>query len=107
MLFLLCFYGEDGTVVNQNAKNGWFWVDGTVVYGAVVLIVNIKMAHVTNTHTTPSTALIVGSVVVWWLWLGVESVSPAFPDVYRIMRQMLSNPNTYWILIMSCWLNFG
>lgn len=106
-LFLFCFYGEDGTVNTSEAKNGWFWVDGTMVYGAVVMIVNIKMAHKTNTHTWISTAIIVGSVVLFWGWLAVESGSPAFPDVYCIFGQMFSKPDTYWILILCCWFNFA
>ena len=83
-VFLFCFFGEDGIVVNSKAENGWFWVDGTMVYGAVVMIVNIKMAHKTNTHTWPSTAIIVGSVLLFWAWLALESSSSAFPDVYKI-----------------------
>jgi hypothetical protein len=83
-VFLFCFFCEDGIVVNSKAENGWFWVDGTMVYGAVVMIVNIKMAHKTNTHTWPSTAIIVGSVLLFWAWLGLESSSSAFPDVYKI-----------------------
>jgi phospholipid-transporting ATPase len=85
-LFLFCFYGEDGNVVSSQAKNGWFWIDGTMVYAAVVLVVNIKMAHVTNTHTWASTLIIVASVLLFWGWLGMESVFSVFPDVYRIFK---------------------
>lgn len=41
---LFCFKCEDGTVVNNQGKNGSFWVDGTMVYAAVVLVVNLKIA---------------------------------------------------------------
>jgi len=90
MLFLFCFYAEDGVVVNNEAKNGSFWVDGTMVYAAVVLVVNIKMAHKTNTHTWASTFFIVGSVVVFWIWLALESAFAAFPDVYKMFLELLS-----------------
>ena len=83
-LFLFCFYAEDGNVVTPAGKNGWFWVDGTMVYGAVVMIVNLKMVHMTNTHNWLSTFLIVGSIVIFWLWLGAESALPTFGDVYKI-----------------------
>lgn len=104
---MFCFYCEDGTVVTKEAKNGSFWVDGTMVYAAVVLVVNLKIAHKTNTHTWVSTFLIAGSVIVFWIWLAFESAFPAFPDVYRMFLELLSQKDTYWILILCCWFNYS
>lgn len=40
-MFLFCFYTEDGVVVNEKGWNGSFWVDGTMAYAAIVLVVNL------------------------------------------------------------------
>jgi hypothetical protein len=63
---LFCFKCEDGPVVNSQGKNGSFWVDGTMVYAAVVLVVNLKIAQKTNTHTWVSTTLIGLSILMFW-----------------------------------------
>jgi len=106
-LFLFCFYGEDGVVVTPHGLNGSFWVDGTMVYMVVVIVVNLKIAHVTNTHTWVSTFFIVASVLLFWIWLAGESALSGFPDVYKISGVLYSCSNTYWILIMCCWFNHG
>lgn len=85
-LFLFCFYGEDGVVVSNKAKNGYFWIDGTIVYAAVVLIVNLKIVHKTNNHTWLGTLWLVLSVVLFWVWLALESSAAIFPDVYKTFK---------------------
>lgn len=41
---MICFRGLDGHVSNSQGKDGSFWVDGTMVYAVVVLVVNLKIA---------------------------------------------------------------
>ena len=77
-IMLICFRGLDGHVANNQGKNGSFWVDGTMVYAVVVLVVNLKIAQKTNSHTWISTALISASVIVFWLQLAAESAIPYF-----------------------------
>lgn len=43
-IMLICFRGLDGNVSNFEGKSGSFWVDGTMVYAVVVLVVNLKIA---------------------------------------------------------------
>ena len=104
-MFLFCFYTEDGIVVNSKGWNGSFWVDGTMVFAASVLVVNLKMAHKTNTHTWHSSLILMGSVLLFWLWLWAETALSAFPEVYKM--HLLYSRNTYWILLLLCIFNYG
>lgn len=64
---IICYEGLDGLVSNNEGKSGSFWVDGTMVYAAVVLVVNLKVALKTNSHTWVSTLLIFLSVLTFWI----------------------------------------
>lgn len=80
MIWFFCFYCEDSTVVNSEGKQGSeFWFDGTMVYAAVVLVVNIRILQKTNTHSFMSILIFVLSVGSFWLIFWFESLFSIFP----------------------------
>jgi hypothetical protein len=66
-IMMICYRGLDGHVSNSEGKSGSFWVDGTMVYAVVVLVVNLRIAQKTNSHTWVSTVLLSASVLLFWL----------------------------------------
>jgi hypothetical protein len=106
-VFLFCFYGEDGYVVNKEAKNGSFWVDGTMAYAVIVIVCNMKIFHKTNTHTWVSSVLIFGSILLFWIWLAIESALPQFGNVYRIFLETLGQKDTWLIILLTTWFNYS
>ena len=104
---IIVFFGIDGVIVDDNGWNGSFWQSGTLVYACVVLVVNFKMIHKTNTHTWGSTILISLSILLFWLQFFFENYFPMFPSVYRLFPVMMSNPKTYLIMFLITWLNYS
>lgn len=43
ILDFFCFYCEDRYIVSNDSKNQNFWYDGTMVYAATVMVVNIAI----------------------------------------------------------------
>jgi len=106
LLMVIVFFGIDGTIVDANGWNSSFWQSGTLVYACVVIVVNFKMIHKTNTHTWGSTILISLSILLYFVQFFFENFFAYFPSVYRLFPVMMSNPKTYLIMFLVSWFNY-
>ncbi len=106
-LFIFCFYEEDGPIVDANRKNGSFWIDGTMVYAAIVLVVNLRIAYITNNHSWASTTLLILSILSFWGWFYVENLFSYFPTLYNVFYELVLRYECGLILFQCCWFNFA
>ena len=108
--FVLCviiFYGNGGTKVNGTAKNGYYWVDGTLIYAAIVLIVNVTIFYRTNNHSVVSVALVILSIASFWLCFWVENLFDIFGIFYGLFDDVVYSYNTYLVLTFCLWFNLA
>lgn len=103
VITFLCFFCEDGYVVPANAKNADFWFDGTMVYAATVLIVNLAILQKTNAHSAVSIFWFVGSVGSFWGYFYLENLFSLFPQLYEVFIPFSIRYETWLILGLSCW----
>lgn len=78
-----------------------------MVYAVVVVVQNLKVFQITNTHTAVSTFLIFGSILSFYIWWLAESELVIFPNVYRLWDETLSSKNSWWILLLGTWINYA
>lgn len=60
-----------------------------MVYAAVVIVVNLKIMHETNTHSWVSITLNILSILSFWAWFWLESLFSFFPEVYDIFNEFI------------------
>lgn len=93
--------------MNRFAKNGSFWVDGTMVYTVIVVVCNLKILHKSNNITWVSYFLIFGSILFYELWFGLESTSTWFPQVYKMFDELMRSKDAWFIILLTTWFNYG
>ena len=79
---MVCFYSLDGIIVDELGSAANFWLTGTTVYAVVVIVVSLKILHLTNTHSFMSQFWFWGSLLSFWGALWLENLFKFFPDVY-------------------------
>ena len=84
VIVALVYYGfNDASSVSQKSKAGEFWVDGNLMYMAVVIITNMKIAFKTHNHTWTGTWILVGSVLSYFLWYEIENAAKGYWPLYH------------------------
>lgn len=77
---------------------GSLWVDGTLSYALVVILVNVKIAYSTSTHTIWSTLIILGSIASFFICYFVENLSTLIPTLYETFQHAMTIPSFYMIV---------
>ena len=93
-------------VLRADGQTLGLWVSGSIVYAAVVIIVNQKLLMATHNIDTVGLVLISLSILVYFLSVLVESQILKIDDLFGVFSQMMRDPNTYFVLLFFVILTF-
>ena len=107
-LFVLfcCAYALGGVSGTSDGKILGMGVVSIMVFGVVVILVNIKIYLMSNLHTWFTLGIMVAGVVLYLLMCALfYEIIPVVGDLqnfdaYGGLSQVLSNPNTYLLVII-------
>jgi phospholipid-transporting ATPase len=93
ILFLICFFSNNSSLPYGETQD--MWSVGTMIFGFVVIMVNLKILFSTNTHSYISFAIFFISIANYWI------VVLAMSHYY-----IFENFNHLWMLFISPWFYF-
>lgn len=105
VLVYVVFESMDHFTQSIQGRTGSFWVDGTNVNAAIVIVCNLKILYETNTHTWQSACIFAGSIISFYLYLWWEQMYHFFPNVYLIFPEMFTT-HTILCMLLCAWWNF-
>lgn len=99
---LVCFFGYI-TVEYNFVANGMmfdYWTTGMAIFTAIVIVANLELFIIHNTHNFFSYFFIYGSI---GFYFGVLFVSGFFPGnpLYQILNRLIETPQFY-LFILAC-----
>ncbi|KAL4432773.1 hypothetical protein ABPG74_011594 [Tetrahymena malaccensis] len=78
--------------VTQNGQTQWFWATGTMVFGLVVVISNLKILIMSTDHSLGSLMILALSMLLYLItWVIVSNLNST--EIYRTLGQMFQTPN--------------
>mmetsp|Transcript_39759 Transcript_39759/g.28732 ORF Transcript_39759/g.28732 Transcript_39759/m.28732 type:complete len:276 (-) Transcript_39759:178-1005(-) len=101
--FVLIFVFDSGE--NSLFANGFtlnFWAGGHAVFEACIILANLTLLRKINNFTGWVELWIVLSVASLYLILGLENLTPAFPQLYCIWEEFMTNPIIWFGIIFVC-----
>jgi hypothetical protein len=75
------------------------WVTGTLVYGLVVIIVNVKVLFSTYTHTFLSTLVNLGSIASFFFMFYFENTLTFIPQLSGAFLHAIKIPSFYFLIV--------
>lgn len=104
MITLLVFCSLNGFHIAEPGFNGSFWMSSAILYGVVVIDANVYVMQVTCTHTWPSTALILASILSYFFLFWLENLFTWSGPMYTIFGHTMSDRRTYMVFLINTWL---
>jgi len=72
--------------VTSEGQSQWFWATGTMVFGLVVVISNMKILIMSTDHSLGSLMILAGSMLAYLItWVIVSSMNST--EIYRTLGQ--------------------
>ena len=94
----LCYYSNEYT--RYDGETVGLWVSGTLAYSAVVIAVNQKVLMNTHNVDLIQVVCVLGSILLFFFAVFVESNVMFFIDLVGVFKQMLIDTNTYFVLLL-------
>lgn len=101
-LFVFC--SLNGLAIAAEGDNGSFWLSSAVLYGIVVIDVNIFVLQKTATHTWVSTALIFASILSYFFVFWFENMYPWSGPMYKIFDKTMTDIRVYIVILLNVWV---
>lgn len=84
LLSLPIFFSLENSFVDEHhGYNFDFWASGMTVFGYVIVVANVKVLLISNTHSLLSLFLIFGSILFYYMTYGVASTVGVTYDLYN------------------------
>jgi hypothetical protein len=83
------------------------WMTGTLVYACIVMIANLRVLHVTNTHTAISLLLCLLSCISFFAWFWLESLFDLFPILYQEFNTFITSKVALSVIFFLSAFNYG
>lgn len=101
----VCQYSLEHTVTPGGKKLG-FWMAGSVVFAATVIIANLKILESSYLHSFFSLALIFLSILSYFAVFAVMNLVPGGSATYGIFSTTFKAPMSWYTLIFSALIVF-
>lgn len=99
LILSICFFGQKD--LRTDGQTVGFWVSGTLVYAAVVVVVNQKLLMATHNIDWGASILIGLSILVFFLAVLAESFILFLDDIYGVFVEMMIDSDTYFVLFFT------
>lgn len=98
-LQIIGFYSLEGghALYDDFGQPSSLWVTGTHIYGMVVIMVNMKVAYSTHSHTIYSTLIVFLSIASFYVMFFIESQISFFKQLYGVFNYAMRIPAFYLI----------
>jgi phospholipid-transporting ATPase len=94
----LCFFSTE--YVRNDGETVGLWVSGTLAYAAVVIAVNQKVLMATHNIDLIQVILVLGSILLFFFAVFVESNVMFFKDLIGVFKQMMVDSNTWFMILL-------
>jgi hypothetical protein len=100
-----CQYSLEHTVTPSGRSLG-FWMAGSVVFAATVIIANLKILESSHIHALPSITLIFLSIVSYYVIFVVMNLIPTESYLYGVFNITFDAPMTWLSLFFASMIVF-
>ncbi|EGR27787.1 phospholipid-translocating p-type flippase family protein, putative [Ichthyophthirius multifiliis] len=88
----ISLYSLEQTFVTPDGHSQWFWASGTMIFGLIVVISNIKILIMSNEHSLGSLVINFGSMFSYLItWVVISNINTT--EIYRTIGQMFLTVN--------------
>ncbi|EGR32840.1 phospholipid-translocating p-type flippase family protein, putative [Ichthyophthirius multifiliis] len=93
IIFVISFFSMESNFIDQeNGYQQWFWASGTMVFGLVVVISNLKVLIISNNHSIGSIFFNIFSLLAylatWGIATNMETTEQTqITDLYNTLQQ--------------------
>lgn len=85
--------------VDRHGSPSSMWLTGTLVYGLVVIVVNVKILFSTHTHTALSLLINVASMLSFFGMFFLENTFTFVPQLNAVFFPALRIPSFYFLIV--------
>jgi len=103
LITLFVFCSLNGFHIEEAGYNGSFWMSSAILYAVVVIDANIYVLQVTYTHTWVSTALVIASILSYFLLFWLENLFTWSGPMYTIFGHTMTDRRTYIVFLINTW----
>ena len=74
LIYYICFYAIETTLMPSGTSGGGLWLSGSVVYAGVVIIANVKILDHSHTYNVQGVSIVIASILAYFLVFWVENL---------------------------------
>lgn len=106
IILLFANYVVIANALNYYGSPSSFWASGSILYGAVVIVANLKLFSKFNIYNGWSEFLLFGSIGTYFLVYWIENLIPSIHELYGVFDFSMTLSVTYFSLLFSGLLVF-